>query len=199
MVLFSGDLVCWDFGDTLVDQTFMRRVPSDIPGWATAYETVRQRTDQADRWDLAESTMRELATLLAAELGMNPGRIWRQLAHNLVTIDPFEESIELMRELQGNVLQAIVTVNPHEFSAMAVACGLHELVDCIVTSADLASLSKVDMANAARSMLQLTPGLSTTLLIDNKEPNVTEFIGAGGMGWVFDRRTFAADRSRLFG
>jgi len=196
-VAFEGDLICWDFGDTLVDQNFMRVAPPDVPEWTTAYERVRARTDQGDRWDVADSTMRELAVLVADEIGISRARAWRQLAHNLTTIDWYPEVRELVERLDGQVLQAIVTVNPHEFWAMAVACGMHEMFDCIVTSADVDSLSKVVMVEEARSMLGLPPGLDTTLLVDNMAHNIDEFEAAGGQGWLFERATFAARSQEL--
>lgn len=199
MAEFAGDLICWDFGDTLVDQNFMRVAPPDIPEWTAAYERVRARTDQGDRWDVAESTMRELAILVADELGISRARAWRQLAINLTTIDWFPEVRSLVEALDGKFMQAIVTVNPHEFWAMAVACDMHTMFDCIVTSADVTSLSKVVMANEARAMLGLETGLSTTLLIDNKAHNTDEFTAAGGQSWHFVRDRFAADRARLLG
>lgn len=197
---FTGDLVCWDYGDTLVDQNFMRK-PGGLPGWTEAYDRVRSSTDQGERWDVAQSTMRELATLVAAELECPPSWAWRQLAINLTRAEPFQEVLGLVANLGGMdrpVLQAIVTVNPHEFWAMAIAGGLHHRFDCVVTSAEVDSLSKVVMANEARDMLGLAPGLSTTLLIDNMAPNISEFTDAGGQGWHFDRATFPADSAVVF-
>lgn len=195
---FTGDLVCWDFGDTLVDQTFMRRAPSDIPDWTDAYVRVRAAGDQGDRWDLANSTMRELAVLIAQELGIRPARAWRQLAINLTKIDWFPEARLVLTALNGQVPQAIVTVNPHEFWAMAVALDLHTLVDCVVTSADIDSLSKVDMCAEVRSMLGMSTGLSSTLLIDNMGHNIDDFVAAGGQGLLYEPATFADQAATLF-
>ena len=100
---------------------------------------------------------------------------------------------DLVTGLNGRVLQAIVTVNPHEFGAMAVACGLDPLVDVIVTSADAVSLSKPVMARRARHLLGLSPGLSTTLLVDNNEFNVDEFLSEGGLAIRYTPESFAAE------
>lgn len=195
---FTGDLVCWDFGDTLVDQNFMRQAPADLPGWTEAYERVRASTDQGERWDVARSTMRELAVLVADELGIDRARAWRQLATNLTTIDWFPEAQRAFDALDGAVVQAIVTVNPHEFWAMAAALDMHTKVDCIVTSADVDSFSKVDMCAEVRSMLGLDADLSSTLLIDNMAHNIEEFVAAGGQGLLYERTTFADRFEGLF-
>lgn len=198
---FTGDLVCWDFGDTLVDQNFMRQ-PCGIPGWTDAYDRVRARTDQGERWDVAQSTLRELAVLVADELRIPRAVAWRKLALNMTRgIRWFPESAALLEQLGDQdrpYLQAIVTVNPHEFWAMATETGLLDRVDCIVTSAEVHSLSKVDMANEARTMLDLDPGLRTTLLVDNMAHNIDDFVAAGGRGWHFDRESFTDDRDALF-
>ena len=34
------DLVCWDFGDTLVDERFMRLPPDGVPEWGEVYDAV---------------------------------------------------------------------------------------------------------------------------------------------------------------
>jgi len=197
---FTGDLVCWDWGDTLVDQNFMRK-PVGIPGWTEAYDRVIASSDQGERWGLGQSTMRELAVLMADELDVSPAWTWRALAINLTRAEPFNEVCALQEQLAGldqPMLQAIVTVNPHEFWAMAIDGGFHRRCDCIVTSAEVSSPSKVVMASEARMMLGLEPGLGTTLLIDNMAPNIDEFIAAGGQGWHFVRSTFEVDRAVAF-
>ncbi len=99
--------------------------------------------------------------------------------------------------MNGVVPQAVVTVNPWEFEGIAVACGLVPLVDVIVTSAELGTRSKVSMAHRARELLGLDVDLSATLLIDNKQANVDEFVAAGGRGFHFDRARFATEAETM--
>ena len=104
-----------------------------------------------------------------------------------------------VRRLDGVVLQAMVTVNPHEFWAMAALGELDQLVDVIVTSAEVHSLSKVVMAERARDLLGLDAGLSTTLLIDNILANTDDFADADGQTITFTPAGFAPQAERLLG
>ena len=188
------DLVCWDFGDTLVDETFMQYAPQGVPEWPEAYRSAfKADLDFEDRLNLGEASLHDLIEPLAELVPMSRPAIARHLRSVFNRIEWLPGMRELVTELNGTVLQAIVTVNPHEFAPMAVACGLDPLVDVIVTSADAVSLSKPVMARRARYLLGLSPGLSTTLLIDNKEFNADEFMGEGGMAIHYTPDTFAAE------
>ena len=53
------DLVCWDFGDTLVDERFMRVAPETVPEWATVYEAVlAERAEWLRGWDLGRGSLK---------------------------------------------------------------------------------------------------------------------------------------------
>ncbi len=188
------DLVCWDFGDTLVDETFMQYAPENVPEWPHAYRRAfGADPDFADRLDLGEASLHDLIEPLADLVPMSRAEIARHLRAVFTRIEWLPGMRELVSELEGQVLQAVVTVNPHEFAAMAVACGLDQLVDVIVTSADAVSLSKPVMARRARHLLGLSPDLSTTLLVDNKEHNVDEFFAEGGLAIHYTPDGFAAE------
>ena len=45
------------------------------------------------------------------------------------------------------------------------------------------------MAERARGILGLEPGLSTTVLIDNKQENVDEFTAGGGQTILYEPQT----------
>jgi len=187
------DLVCWDFGDTLVDERFMRIAPPDVPAWTQTYDDVLGALGTYDdEWMLGRASMNELIQPLAARLPMSPAHVGRHLRAVWQQIEWFDEVRQHMIELDGRVLQAIVTVNPHEFHGIATACGLDPLVDVMVTSADLATISKVDMSKHARHLLGLGEGLATTLLIDNRRDNTEEFRAAGGHAIHFERSTFGS-------
>ena len=188
------DLVCWDFGDTLVDETFMQCPPEGVPEWAEAYRTAfAADPDFVDQLNLGEASLTDLIVPLADLVPMSRAAIARHLRSVFDRIEWLPGMRELVSDLNGHVLQAVVTVNPHEFGAMALACGLDPLVDVIVTSADTVSLSKPVMARRARHLLGLSSDLSTTLLVDNNEFNVEEFWGEGGLGIHFSPETFAAE------
>jgi beta-phosphoglucomutase-like phosphatase (HAD superfamily) len=188
------DLVCWDFGDTLVDETFMQYAPDGVPEWPEAYRTAfKADPDFVDRLNLGEASLHDLLDPLAGLVPMSRAEIARHLRSVFTRIEWLPGMRELVTELNGRVLQAIVTVNPHEFAAMAVACGLDPLVDVIVTSADAVSLSKPVMARRARHLLGLSPALSTTLLVDNNEFNVHDFLGEGGLAIHYTPESFPAE------
>lgn len=194
------DLVCWDFGDTLVDETFMQYAPDGVPEWPEAYRSAfTADPDFVDRLNLGEASLHDLIDPLAGLVPMSRADIARHLRTVFARIEWLPGMRDLVTDLDGRVHQAIVTVNPHEFMAMAVACGLDPLVDVIVTSADVVSLSKPVMARRARHLLGLSPGLSTTLLVDNNEFNVDEFLSDGGLAIRFSPETFAAEWDAAIG
>ena len=185
------DLVCWDFGDTLVDETFMQLAPEGVPEWGAAYRAAFAADPTfAQSLDLGEASLCDLVDALALELPDTPRAvITRHLRTVWHRIEWFDEARSWIEGLNGHVLQAVVTVNPHEFHGIAVACGLDRLVDVIVTSADTVSLSKPVMARRARRLLGLDEALTTTLLIDNKIDNIDAFVVDGGQAILFDRNT----------
>lgn len=195
------DLVCWDFGDTLVDERFMRIAPRGVHEWTLVYDEVLASLGDHgnfdNEWMLGRATMNELVGPLSLRLPMTRAAVAKHLRAVWQQIDWYPEVRALLEHLNGQVLQAIVTVNPHEFHGISTACGLDPLVDVIVTSADLQTLSKVTMAAHARELLGLAPGLSTTLLIDNRADNVDEFLRAGGRGIPFQRPTFTSNAAVL--
>jgi FMN phosphatase YigB (HAD superfamily) len=194
------DLVCWDFGDTLVHERFMRRCPLGVPEWEEVYDrVVDSRPDWEADWMLGRAPMTDLIPWLAAELPMTNQAVARHLRSVWQQIDWFPSSRDWVGRLNGHVAQAVVTVNPTEFSGIATACGLDPLVDVIITSADLESLSKVVMTEHARRLLGLKPGVARCLLIDNRQDNIDEFAAAGGHGYHFTPDGFTRDAAALLG
>ncbi len=175
------DLVCWDFGDTLVDERFMRLPPDGVPQWAEVYEAVlAARPDWVDGWNLGRGSINDLVAPLAERLPMSEASIAAHLRAVWGRITWFTDARDAVERLDGHVAQAVVTVNPHEFAGIATACGLDRLIGLIVTSAELATMSKATMTVRARELLGLPAGLSTTILIDNRLDNIAEFDAAGG-------------------
>lgn len=175
------DLVCWDFGDTLVDERFMRLPPDGVAAWPGVYEEVlAERPDWVDGWNLGRGSINDLVEPLAERLPMTEAEVAAHLRAVWGRITWFPDARAWVERLHGVVDQAVVTVNPHEFAGIATACGLDRLIGLLVTSAELATMSKVTMAVRARELLGLPAGLSTTMLIDNRADNIAEFEAAGG-------------------
>jgi FMN phosphatase YigB (HAD superfamily) len=188
------DLVCWDFGDTLVDERFMRIPPDGVPEWSTVYESVlAERAEWLNGWDLGRGSLNDLVAPLADRLPMSHAHVVRHLRMVWGQITWFPDSRAWVNQLAGKVPQAVVTVNPHEFSGIARACGLDVRIPTIVTSAELGTLSKVAMAEHARQVLGLGSGLSTTVLVDNKQHNVNEFAAAGGRTILYEQQSRCLD------
>ncbi|MCP3853210.1 MAG: hypothetical protein GY698_00565 [Actinomycetia bacterium] len=127
------DLVWWDFGDALCDETFQRISPPRVPQWPEVYEQVlAERPDWVEGWNLGRGSMNDLIEPLAQRLAMTPGQVSRHLRAVWHQIVWFDEAMEWLRLLESRVAQAIVTVNPWEFSGTAAATGLEQMVDVVV-------------------------------------------------------------------
>ncbi|MEM7139555.1 MAG: hypothetical protein AAF548_00895 [Actinomycetota bacterium] len=191
------DLVCWDFGDTLVHERFMRRNPPGVPEWEEVYDELSMDPAFDEPWMLGDANMTDLIPRLAARLPMTNAAIARHLRHNWHDIDWFPDAREWIHKLNGRRLQAIVTVNPFEISGILTACGLDPVVDVVVNSAEIRSLSKVAMTEHARMLLGLDAGLGSSILIDNRVDNCEEFTAAGGVAIHFTPETFGTDAEQL--
>lgn len=191
------DLVCWDYGDTLVHERFMRRCPPGVPEWEEVYDRITEDPAFDEPWMMGAANMTDLIPRLAAELPMTNAAIARHLRMCWHQIDWYPDAREWIHKLNARVLQAVVTVNPFEFSGIATASGLDPVVDVIVNSAELKTLSKVAMTEHARMLLGLAPGVGTSILIDNRADNCDEFTAAGGTAIHFTPETFAAEAERL--
>jgi len=54
----------WDFGDTLVDERWMRRCPPSCPRWESAW--VETMAELADEWNVAAVAAHEVFAALAS-------------------------------------------------------------------------------------------------------------------------------------
>lgn len=198
----SIDLVCWDWGDTLVDELFMQIAPAGCAEWTEVYAQVSiDHSELFDEMFSGRESMNALVEILHSRLpslGRRAiARHIRAVWHQIVWFPETRAWVERLRN--ADVVQAIVTVNPHEFHGMAVTCGVDLLVDVIVTSAELADFSKPVMAKRARELLGLSPGLGSTLLIDNKHHNTAAFVEAGGQAIHYTPATFAREAEHHLG
>lgn len=190
------DLVCWDFGDTLVDERWMRRDHPELPGWAEAYDAVlAEDAAWVEAWEQGRATADELIERLATRTGLSPRSVREHVVRACQDLHFFPHVERAVAELRGQVAQACVTVNPDVFTHYVVPrYALAERFDVIVTSWETGLTDKAAMGRIARRRLGQGLDLATTLLVDNKAANVAAFEAAGGLGYHFrgDDR-FAAD------
>ncbi len=172
----------------------MRIAPDGVPEWGRVYEAVlAERAEWLEGWDLGRGSLNDLVAPLADRLPMTQAEVVRHLRIVWGRITWFPDSKAWVNQLAGKVPQAVVTVNPHEFSGIARACGLDVRIPVIVTSAELGTLSKLAMAERARCILGLRPGLSTTVLVDNKQANLDEFTVGGGQAILYEQQSTCLD------
>src|SRR5260370_37299733 len=62
------ELLLWDFGDTLVDERWMRRCPEAWPGWEDAWAAVM--AESADDWNVGAVRAQEIFAALSRRTGM---------------------------------------------------------------------------------------------------------------------------------
>lgn len=178
----------------------MRICPPGVPEWESVYDSVVDAMpDFETRWMMGQAKMTDLIVPLAERLPMTNAAIARHLRNVWVETRWFPASRVWVERLNGVVLQALVTVNPHEMHGIGTAVGLDPLIDVVVTSAELQTESKVAMADHARELLGLGAGLATTLLIDNRSDNCDAFDSAGGRSYCYEPTAFERDAHALLG
>jgi FMN phosphatase YigB (HAD superfamily) len=190
------DLICWDFGDTLVDERWMRRPHPSYSAWADRYdEVLAEDPGWVSAWERGQASVDELIDRLQDATGLPRASIESHIAGSCEDLRFFDVPRRALEGLRGQVSQACTTVNPDVFSRYVVpAYGLEALFDVVVTSWETGLVDKSALARRARMALGRSESLGTTLLIDNKAANVDEFIEAGGFGYHFKREeSFAAD------
>lgn len=150
-------VLLWDFGDTLVDERWMRRAPAELPAWEIAWADVMATV--ADEWDVGRVTCRDVFEALASRTGMTIAAIEahaQQCCRQLV-FNPRAWRVAKDRRLP----QALVTVNPDLFADYVV--GQHELgsvFDAVVVSALEGTADKTELCD--RAIARLTNSSAAT-------------------------------------
>jgi hypothetical protein len=62
-------MLLWDFGDTLVDERWMRRAPAEFPDWADAWNTVMETC--ADDWNIGRACERDVFAEMSRRTGLS--------------------------------------------------------------------------------------------------------------------------------
>jgi FMN phosphatase YigB (HAD superfamily) len=172
----------WDFGDTLVDERFLWVSPPGVSGWTDCYRTIVSG-DFGARWNSGAATTDELATEMAARLGMLEKTVRAHINRCCERIRFFDHAWTVARE--HPFPQAIVTVNPDLFRARIVSkYGLTDVFDAIVISAEEGTESKVALCEIATERLGCGDP-ATALLLDNIEANVDAWRSRGGAAYWF--------------
>jgi FMN phosphatase YigB (HAD superfamily) len=181
------DLVCWDFGGTLVDERWMRRPAPECPHWATLYDAVLSADpDWVSAWERGLAPTQDLVTRLSVATGLSEGAVSRHVITACEQVTCFPEASRAVRELRGGSRQACVTVNPDVFTRFVwPAYPLASQFEVVITSWETGIVEKPALVGLARARLGLAPDLGACLLIDDKAANLRDFVTAGGVAYHY--------------
>jgi hypothetical protein len=168
----------WDFGDTLCNELSLWRAS---PEWMEIYRSFDDGIGAA--WSSGELDTRGFVTELVRRMSLSEAEILAHLNRTeLFDFFPFTYAFFRARHLP----QAIVTVNPAYFSEVVVpGCGLHEVTDAIVVSAQEKTIDKGELCRRALERMDVVCEPSHALLIDNKKSNLDAWARHGGIGYLY--------------
>jgi phosphoglycolate phosphatase-like HAD superfamily hydrolase len=174
-------VLLWDFGDTLVDERWMRRPPAECPTWEAAWLDVM--TDHADDWHVGRVGGAEVFGALAERSGMSAEAV-KSHARRCCERLAFNETAWRVAS-ERRLPQALVTVNPDLFADFVVpAHGLDDVFDIVMSFAELTD-DKPALCDIALDRLGFTGPRSDALLIDNRLDLVEAWRDVGGTGYWF--------------
>jgi hypothetical protein len=176
-------VLLWDFGDTLADERWMRRLPSTCPSWAEVWQEVM--ASQADGWNDGTIGAAEIFAAVADRSGMTIADVE---AHARDCCGQLEFNVTALRvATERRVPQALVTVNPDIFGQWIVPrYDLTTTFDTIVISSAERTNDKNELCDIALDRLGIDRGdRSHALLIDNRVDLVEAWQVAGGAGYWF--------------
>jgi hypothetical protein len=125
------DVLLWDFGDTLVDERWMRRCPDVSPHWEDAW--VATMAELADNWNVGAIRAPDVFAALADRTGMTLQAVEDHAGDCCARIvfNPTAWRVACERRRP----QALVTVNPDLLDEYVLpAYPLAEVFDVIVVS-----------------------------------------------------------------
>jgi phosphoglycolate phosphatase-like HAD superfamily hydrolase len=183
-------VVLWDFGDTLVDERWMRTAPDAHPGWESAWDVVMD--ELADAWNVGDVSFHEVAAHLADAAHMTVAEVVAHARMCCSRLHFHPNAWTLAREHRWP--QAIVTVNPDLFADFIVSTyELPSVFDTIVMSFAEHTDDKVALCAVALERLGHAGHRSGALLIDNRRDLVEAWQRAGGAGYWFQSDAQFAD------
>ena len=190
-------VLLWDFGDTLVDERWMRRAPAGYPGWEAAWFEVM--ASFAERWNVGAVRAPEVFAALAERTGMTAAAVAAHARECCARI-AFNANVWSIAT-QRRFPQALVTVNPDLFEDFVVpAYGLAATFDTIVTSSAERTTDKPTLCLIALDRIGFHGDRSHALLIDNRLDLVSAWRDVGGAGyWFQNDEQFGRDTPQLLG
>ena len=176
--------VLWDFGNTLVDETWMQMPMPGCNEWPSAYRNLVYQGSLGNEWSLGKIDAEDVAQALAEHLDLPVKKVLSHMKLASRNIKFFESVLYYAKS--SPLPQSIVTVNPDLFSSITVAhYDLTNDFPVIVTSWEERTLSKAKICDVALHRQGLEIERSEALLIDNKQDNIDEWRDAGGVGYLF--------------
>jgi FMN phosphatase YigB (HAD superfamily) len=191
----AASVLLWDFGDTLVDERWMRKSPPSCPEWPNIWMDVMRV--HADDWNVGRVTEADIFAALSEQSGLSLTDVERHAQHCCDTIKYNDAAWNLAVSRQRR--QAVVTVNPDLFTTRIIGGHrLHDVFDAAVVSADEGTDDKVTLCEIALHRLGFTGDRSEALLIDNRQDLVEAWRRSGGAGyWYQGDALFASDVDHL--
>jgi FMN phosphatase YigB (HAD superfamily) len=189
-------VVLWDFGDTLVDERWMRRPHESCPTWEAVWVEVMD--ELADEWNVGAVGAEEVFAALAEATGMSRLQVEAHVRACCAQLSfhPNAWTVAAQRRWP----QAIVTVNPDLFADFIVPMhGLREVFDEIVMSFAERTDDKVWLCEIALERLGYGGDRERVLLVDNRLDLVEAWRRSGGSGyWFRNDDQFGGDAAALF-
>jgi FMN phosphatase YigB (HAD superfamily) len=191
------EIVLWDFGDTLVDETWMHRAPDECPDWPNAWAEVM--STHADDWNVGRVSEHDVLRALGARANLTRAAIEQHVESccGSIRFHPLAWRIATERRRP----QALVTVNPDLFvERVARAYHLERHFDAVVVSCLEGTADKVRLCEIALDRLGFDDSRRTALLIDNRRDLTEAWAHTGGAAyWYRGDEAFEADVPTLLG
>ena len=175
-------MLLWDFGDTLVDERWMRQVPVEFPDWSTIWNEVMDSC--ADDWNIGRATERDVFAEMSKRTGLSIDFVERhaEACCRSITFHPFTWRVATERRRP----QALVTVNPDLFvERVTRRYGLCDHFDTVVVSCIEGTANKTTLCELALDRLGFGGARSDALLIDNRRDVAETWQHSGGSAYVY--------------
>jgi FMN phosphatase YigB (HAD superfamily) len=187
----DGLVALIDFGNTLVDETFLWRDSDAFPDWTHHWSELMKAIGPS--WDRGSVSTDVVLAEMAARIGRSVQEIesnFDALCEDIHRYPTINTALAARRARGGR--QAVVTVNPDCFGKVAEVCQLPSIFDLIITSSEIGNDDKVEICSVACRRLGIQP--SQSVLVDNISTHVERWRAEGGQGYVFtDDDQFARD------
>jgi FMN phosphatase YigB (HAD superfamily) len=189
-------VLLWDFGDTLVDEQFLRQAPAEFPDWTKAWNEVMEIC--ADDWNTGRVSEGDVFAEMSSHTGLSLEFVERhaEACCRSITFHAFAWQVVTERRRP----QALVTVNPDLFvERVAPRYGLGDCFDAVVVSYAEGTDDKTRLCEVALDRLAFTGRHSDALLIDNRRDLAEAWQRSGGSAYVYrGDEVFEADLPAIF-